>query len=219
MRPKYSHYYFDIDGTITDSSRSLATFCNDLNLRFNFGLPIVDIYDKVAVKRLMKTPTEALFENYGFPPEKFPMLMKIYGTEYSADEKYHSEIFPGIKDLLSDLRNSGDIRLNYLTHNFLTNVKRDLGEVFDLFCFGYSLNDLKRINGGKTEAIIHDLTKEKVRNKKNAVMVGDTTPDFLAAKISGCDFVAVNYGFGSWENRRELKVANNISELRGFLIG
>lgn len=219
MKPKYQIYYFDVDGTLTDSSVPLTTFCNDLNSKLKLGLPSVNPLDSVAVKRLMKTPMEALLETYGFPKGRISELMEIYRTEYSKDERYHAELFEGVPELLTDLSSMREVYLKYLTHNSLANVKRDLGEVFKKFQSGYDMESIDRFFcSTKAKALKADLKKHLHIHPKSAVMIGDTINDYLAAKSSGCDFVAVNYGFGTWEDRRELKVANTVKELRDFLI-
>lgn len=219
MKSRYFVYYFDIDGTLTDSAKSHALFCNDLNEEEGFNLRPVNLEEVFEVKNLMGTPMERLLLNYGFPSSEIPRLTAIYKNRFPEDSRYISKPFVGVEEILTDLI-SPKISLVYLTSNTLKNIKRDLGEkIFSMFDYGYDKESLDRnFSSSKGSAIHADLWQSHdMIDPRNAVVVGDTKGDYEASQLSGCDFIAVNYGWGEWSGRSDLKVAKNVSELRDFL--
>ena len=221
-------FIFDVDGTLTDTGKAHAIFCNDLNTAGNYGLPIVDPADPAAVKAILGTPMSTILRKYGFPEEETEYLDTIYSIRFKQNIRYASRPFEGVPELLAKLREL-EMTIVLLTSNTENNVKRDMGEKnFRLAdrCidrdfldnhFPKQPQDTKYSQKGA--AINHLIRREFDATIPNGcfTVIGDTTKDFEAAEHAQCRFIGVSYGWEIEPNDPRFPVANTVKELSNLL--
>ncbi len=101
------------------------------------------------------------------------------------------ELFPGVKEVLSRVREKYKLKVGLVTNTPKKNVHRilehfHLSGYFDVIVTG---DDVKR---GKPDAEIVIDACERLKTKpENVILVGDTESDFLAGKSAGCAVIGV----------------------------
>ena len=220
-------YIFDVDGTLTDTGRAHAIFCNDMNQEGKYGLRPVNPDDPTVVSQILGTPMSQLLRNYGFPEEDIEHLDGIYSVRFKQDPKYASQPFQGIPELLKRIKELDRV-LILLTSNTENNVKRDLGE--DNFNLADMCIDRTWIDhhfpvpedeegysqkGKAMEDILTHKFSEICHNAFTAI--GDTTKDYEGAALVGCRFIGVSYGWEINPNDKRFPVAHTVQELKHLL--
>jgi len=201
---------FDMDGTITDSKPGILK-----SMQYalkSFGVEIND---------------EEL-DSYSFflgPPlrDSFKVIKERFGLDISEEEavaKYReyyipkgmldNTVYPGVADLLKNLKDSGKIII--LATSKAEKYAREILEHFDLLkYFDFTAGaELDGRRSDKTEVILYALGHFDIisgEEKIKAVMIGDRWHDITGAKKSGIESVGVLYGYGS---REELAGADHI---------
>lgn len=225
----YQTILFDLDGTLTDSgpgivkgvSYSLKKFGIDETrqekLRKFIGPPLLDSYQMF----------------YGFDQKKAKEAVKYYREYYAQTGLYENNIYPGIEQLLSELKENGR-QLAVATSKpevFAKKIleKYGLAQYFDVIVGGH-------LDGSRTkkEEVIRDALQEcrkifleKNKNKREKdwdalkkVMIGDRFYDASGARENRIDIILVEYGYGEKEElEREgaIAIAKTVGDLRKLL--
>lgn len=187
--------FFDLDGTLTDPKEGI-TRCIQYSLE-RIGRPF--------------PPSDELIKYIG-PPLRwtFPDLLGTdeagltdaaihhYRQRYADVGLFENEVYAGIPELLSRLRDDG-FTLYVVTSKPTVYAERivrhfDLDEYFT----GVFGPDLDGRFDDKTELVRH-LLKELSIEPAKAVMIGDRASDITAGKANDVRTLGVTYGFGSPE--------------------
>jgi len=191
---------FDLDGTLTDSGEGIMN-CAILALE-HFGLPIPD---REELRTFVGPPLHESFIRYGVPADKTDEAIRVYRSRYVPIGAYENTPYPGIRELLEELKAQG--------HNLYVATSKpeemsvkilehfDLAKYFDRIC-GASL-DASRSTKEDVIAYLLDLCGRA----KSIVMVGDTRFDILGAKAHGIPAIGVSWGYGKVEDMAEAGAA------------
>ncbi|MGI5899989.1 MAG: HAD family hydrolase [Christensenellales bacterium] len=208
---------FDLDGTITDSGIGITK--SVLYALDFFGVPVGSLDE---LRPFIGPPLKDSFmELYGFSEEKAAQAIAKYREYFSVTGLYENELYPGIPELLKELKAAGKkVLLSTSKAEIFTNriIKHfGIAQFFD-FVAGSEL-DGRRTD--KAEIIAHALSGAKIADPSLAVMIGDRKHDIIGAKKHGMDSIGVLYGYGSLE---ELKAAGadetaaTVAELSDLLL-
>jgi len=200
--------FFDLDGTLTDSSEgileSLKYMMNKLSLR---------IPNETILASFIGPPLrDSLLTVYGLENEEAKIAETIY-REYFAEKGIHRLcVYPDIKKMLNEL--SSDYLLAVATSKPEIYAKQIVAEIglteyfFDIFGA-----DLDGQRAKKADVIAYALNK---LDTLEAVMIGDRKFDILGAKANNLSSIGVLYGFGSRDelvNAQADIVVDSVSEL------
>ncbi len=195
----FSHIFFDLDGTLTDSSEGiLNSFCYAIE---RMGLKKVE---RSELKKFIGPPLSYTFGTLlGLGEEGSAKAVTFYRQYFSKSGIFENAVYDGICDMLEELIKDGR-KLVVATSKPEVYAKRiiahfDLDKYFPLVC-GATLDDSR---SQKSDVIAYALRMAGV-SPENAVMVGDRAHDVIGAKANGMKSVGVLYGFG---DRRELEQA------------
>lgn len=180
---------FDLDGTLTDSGEGIIN-CAILALE-HFGLPIPS---REALRVFVGPPLHETFLKHGVPADQTDEAIRIYRSRYIPIGKFENTPYPGIRELLEQLKASGHklfvatskpeaMSIEILEHF-------DLAKYFDQIC-GATMDTSR----SSKEAVIEYLLQYNGRTD-NMVMVGDTKFDILGAKAHGIPAIGVSWGYG-----------------------
>lgn len=208
---KYKCAIFDLDGTIMDTSLGVL---NSVNYTINkMGLKELT---EDELRTFIGPPIQNSFKNkYSLDRDRTNEAATMFRNIYKQNFLYDANIFLGIEDLLSYLKNK-----NILT--MVATYKREdytfmLMEYFGLDkCFNYIKGSDMEGKLTKTD-IVNLCIKESNCTKEEIVLIGDTMYDALGAKEAGVDFIAVTYGFGFKKNDKvegSTHICDSVIELK-----
>ncbi len=194
------NYFFDLDGTLTDSADGIIN--SVIYALKKFG---IEETDRKALRSFVGPPLKDSFaERYGFSPEKAEEALLCFRERFTSIGIFENSLYPGIPEVLSALRERGD-RVILATSKPEVFAKRildhfDLTRYFDHIC-GANLDESNRVE--KDEVLQYALEKSGA-DPADSYMIGDRRYDMEAGRKLGLSTVGVLYGYGS---RGELEAA------------
>lgn len=185
-----SAIFFDLDGTLVDSSIGIH---NGFTYTFEqLGVPSPDAK---TIRSFMGPPLETSFASC-LSPDQIELAIQLYRSYYKEKGVYEAQLFPQIKDLLTELAQQYPL---YITTTKNTPTAIDMTSNFgiDHFfdgIFGSSPQTLHKADVIRQALTAHNLAPE------NVVIVGDTKYDMIGAQETGIKKLAVTWGFGDVED-------------------
>lgn len=207
---------FDLDGTLTDpmegicksAARGLAHFGIEADyhdLTFFIGPPLMDTYR----------------QHYGMSEEQAREAVAAFREYFQPVGIYENEIYPGIEDMLKELREKG----------FFLAMATSKPEVFaDIVLRHFHIREHIQVLAGatmdegrtnKAEVLAYALEQMQIPDLSQAVMVGDRCYDVEGARAMGIDSIGVLYGYGSREELEQAgatRIAESVEELKQILL-
>lgn len=208
---------FDFDGTIADTSASIISTATRVLADWGIEGPALE-----RVGELIGPPFPQAFEQvFGLTHEDAVEVTRRYRSIYTHLGPEAWPAFPGIVDLLGELRDAGR-KLAIASSKRTSLVMRGLRDngIDTLFCTvcAKDTDELLTKEGAIAQAIA-----DVGASTDDAVMVGDRHHDVEAARACGVPCVGVLYG--KTAPRSELVdagaacVAQTVEELRKILLG
>ncbi len=188
----YDAVIFDFDGTICDTGigiKKSAKYALDA-----FNIPCGDWQE---LDFFIGPPLLITFqEKYNQTVAQADELVKKYRERYTNTGLYESELYDGIKNLLSNLKSDG-IKIGIASskpHKYVVELleKFDILKYFDSVC-GVSFN----ADCESKQSVIARCVKELETEPVNTIMVGDRSYDIDGARANMLDTVGVLWGYGN----------------------
>ena len=210
---------FDFDGTLADTGSGItksAQYALD-----QMGWPH---YETDRLGFFVGPPLNDSFMRLGMNEEEALRAVALFRERYAARGKLEFEIYPGIPELLRQMKEVG-MRLGMATSKPETFAREIAGHGGFLNWFDYisgnSMNDEERVSS-KADRIRDVLEKSGCLDQRDhVIMVGDRKFDIAGAKEYGVRAVGVAYGYG---DRKELEEAgaerifDTVEELSDYLL-
>jgi len=206
---------FDFDGTLIDSAPDLANSINFmLQTLYNKHFEAKDIYKWIGngAQTLVQRALEAAGEDLN----EIPRALEVFLHHYQVHLCDETILFDGVKEVLSKLKSNG-YKIALVTNKPQKLIepilnKFDLQEYFALILGAESCKEKKP----SPEPLLCCL-KEFGLQPSEAVMIGDSKNDLLAAKRAGIDAVGVSYGYDQGEVLSSFDPICIISQVRELL--
>ena len=196
---KYNVIAFDLDGTLTNPERGLlcafvycfkkcgVTYESRESLKKYIGPPLYDEWQK----------------DFGWTFNEASAAIEVFREYYNIYGWWDNEVYPGIEELLSELKRRGK-KLVVATSKPEETAKKvlrlfGLDKYFD-YIAGASMNGSEDLKWQILTRALNNVGAEK----SSSILVGDRKYDAEGAKISGIDSLGVLWGHGS---REELSAA------------
>lgn len=212
---KYKCLFFDLDGTLTDSSEGIIN-----SIIYALEKMNVDIKDKAILKKFVGPPLMDSYKKYyGFNQEEAELGLKLFREYFSVKGIFENRLFDGIYDLLEQLYNAG-VELVLATSKPDVYAEQIL-EHFGIkkFFTHVSACPMEEADTTKLDIIKGALKMTSVKNKEEILMIGDTFLDVNGAKECGLDSIGVLYGTdGPEELKVATYIAKDVEELKNILI-
>lgn len=212
----YKNILFDFDGTVFDTVKGIERSVKYALDKNGIVLPVN------SFRRFAGPPFKVIFkEKYGFDDELIVKIIEAFREDYLPYGIYESSPFPGIAELLDELRRNG-FKLAIATLKPRT-MAVELLERSGL----YGKFDV--ISGQIAEGI-ETLTKaEIVRGAmdmlgaapEETVLVGDTKYDVVGGHEAGLKVIGVRYGYaesGELENAGADIIAETLDDLKKLFL-
>ena len=210
---------FDLDGTLSDSAPGI-TRCVQYALEKEFGI----IRKPEELIEFVGPPLKEQFMLYtGCNDEMGERAVDRYRERYRPVGIFENSLYPGIPELLLQLRNEGfrialsSSKPEEFCHQILETF--EIAQYFDVVC-GSDMEGRHTDKAEVVEEVLHRLGMENRREE--VVLVGDRKYDIIGGKQRGVGTIGVSYGYGS---REELElewpdcIVDTVTELRNVLIG
>ncbi len=204
---------FDLDGTLTDSGEGIMKSAVFALSHYGIAEP-----PETVLRTIVGPPLSETFARLGVPQDKVEEAIKIYRSRYIPIGRFENHPYPGIRELLEDLRERGHklyvatSKPEWMSIEILQHF--DLAKYFHMICG--AATDLSR---NSKEAVIAHLL-EQCGTQENAVMVGDTAYDVIGAKAHGIPCIGVSWGYGKveeMENAGAVAIAYTMEQLYELL--
>lgn len=213
---QYQYILFDLDGTLTDPKEGITK-------SFQFALQSFGIVEHT--ENLLKVIGPPLIDSfkdfYGFTNKQAQEAVKKYRQRFESIGLYENALYPGVKEMLSDLKKHGK-KIALATskpQKFAIEILKhfEIVSYFDV-TVGSEL-DGKRSE--KSEVIGEVLRQFSWPPKESVLMIGDRKYDILGGRKCGVDTVGVTFGYaepGEFESVRPKYIINSMKALHLFLL-
>lgn len=227
---KYEYVLFDLDGTLTDPALGITN--SVMYALKKFG---ISVSDRSELFRFIGPPLMYSFKTYyGFDDEKAKLAIDYYRDRFADGGKFENEVYPGIAELLAELRSAGSriILATSKPEEFSVEILEhfDLLKYFD-FVAGNTLDEARPEKRQVIEHILNSVPdiRRTLRTAEGrpaletcgTVMVGDRCYDVTGAAEFGIPTVGVLFGYGTKAELEEAgaaETAASVSALRRLLL-
>ena len=197
---KYTHLFFDLDGTLTESGPGIMN-CVKYALE-KFG---INESDTEKLKRFIGPPlVNSFMDFYNFSESDAREAMRIYRERFGTIGIFENAVYSGIPETLQKLKDSGK-KLYVATSKPEIYVPRILDH-FDLSKYFENAegSDIEETRSNKALVIKYVIEKnglEEEAKTNKIVMIGDRKHDIIGAKKNSLESIGCLWGYGS---RKEL---------------
>lgn len=215
MRP-YDIVLWDLDGTIMDSAEGIY-----LSFEHTFAEMGLVAPDRSELRRFLGPHLLYTFgELLGFTPENTRRAIDIYREQYHAVGAFAGEPYPGVVDLVDEVRRAGVTTAlatsKALTASRLVTQHFDLDRLFDIYGCATD-DDERKTKADVLEFVLNELDDRGLSSDR-IVLVGDRIHDVEGAQEFGMDCVLVEWGYGSPEEfATATESVATVDDLRQFL--
>lgn len=189
----YDVVLFDLDGTLTDSKVGITKSVQYALSKFNIREDNLDNLESFIGPPL----SESFQKHYGFEPSQAQDAVDFYREYFSTSGMYENVVYPGIPDLLADLKSKRKELI--VATSKPTVFANQILNTFNLYQYFTTVvgSHLDGTRTSKTEIIAHALSTLGKPKENSSVMVGDREHDIIGAQGNAIDSIAVTYGYGS----------------------
>ncbi|EOL48735.1 HAD hydrolase, family IA [Enterococcus phoeniculicola] len=182
--------FFDLDGTLIDSSEGIFSSILFAAERLNLEYPNSEL-----LRKFIGPPLKTSFEKYlGLDEKSANKAVHAYREYYAKKGMYQIKPYDGIKEVLEALSIEKNVYIaTSKPEIFAKEILEYLG--FSDYFVGIYGADLDGKRSEKSEVISHVLSRHP--EIKQAVMIGDRKHDMVGGKRNNLATLGVLYGFGS----------------------
>lgn len=206
--------FFDLDGTLTDSGEGIIN-CAAMTLE-RFGLPVPS---RQEMGVFVGPPLDKTFIEFGVPADRTDEAIRIFRSRYVTVGKFENFPYPGISELLQNLKNAGHRLFVATSKPEVTALEVlehfQLSQYFEFIC-GATLDGTR---SHKEDVLRYLLTQ--VDGVENTVMVGDTKYDVIGAKHHNIPAIGVAWGYGKVQDMQDagaVAIAQTVGDLEKMLM-
>jgi len=211
---------FDFDGTLIDSVPDLAMAVNDMLTQLEketFSEDIIRSWvgngAQTLVQRALEGNTDALQITQ---TAEFVNALDIFLASYDKNICEETKVYPHVITTLTTLKQM-DYTMAIVTNKpqkFIEPILESLQmeSFFDYFIGGDALPEKKP----HPTPLLHVCNIFGI-DREDAVMVGDSKNDILAAKAAGMHSIGVTYGYNYGENIQDYKPDATVDEFNEIL--
>jgi phosphoglycolate phosphatase len=213
-RTAYSLIVFDWDGTLMDSTAGITVAIQEAARDMGLPVPAREAASHVIGLGLHDSLRGAV---PSLPVEKYGDFVALYRKHFNAQQETMA-LFPGVRELLEDLR-ARTFRLAVATGKSRRGLDHAL-QATGLARYFSASRCADETSPKPHPAMLLELMRDFGLEKRELLMIGDTSHDLGMAKNAGVDAVAVGYGahpvesLHAWQPRA---CVNSVRELQEWL--
>ncbi len=213
---KYKNIIFDLDGTLSNSEKSILT-----TLRLTFDEMGVSPPPKDILMKFIGPPLKDSYIKYcRFTDEQASDGLRIYQKYYALYGRDLNELYPDIPRLLQTLKFHGASL--YVATSKEQEAAKYVLQKLSVSHFFDGIYGANHDNSLSAKAdILRVLIATERLSPEDCVLIGDTIFDINGASQCNIDCIAVSYGFNTYEELRNAGakiVAGSVKELQQLLL-
>ena len=196
---QYSHAFFDLDGTLTNSAPGIPHSVQYALRKFGITPP-----PEEELTVFVGPPLVQSFSKYfGMDTEQSLLAVDYYREYYRAKGMLENEVYDGIPTLLEELNARGIVCVlaTCKPYEFAEKILAHFG--LDKYFAFVSGPEMDGRRGEKHEVIAHAIEQMSIPDPRQILMIGDRDNDVLGAAHHAIDCAGVLWGFGSREELQE----------------
>lgn len=207
--------FFDLDGTLTDSSEGILNGFEYTLAHFN-----IKVENRKALERFIgPSLADSFKEEYHFDEKQTEIAINKYREYYATKGLKENKLYEGIKELIMELSKSKNIILATAKPQvFSEQIIENFGiKKYFKFISGSTLDGSR---GRKADIISYAINNLEPINIEECIMVGDRKHDIEGAKENNMRSIGVTYGFGTEEELKKAGadyIAHNVEELKNII--
>ena len=199
---EYEFIFFDFDGTLVDTTNGTMQSALYALKKFNIDASQEENIGKSFSGIILKDK----FKEYGLNDNEANKAVEYYREYQSTSTITCNEIYPGIEEILSKLKEKNK-KIIIVTGKLEETTKKILDylnilKYFDLVVGATS--DNSRVT--KKEIMAYAISQYENLDFNKAIMIGDRPTDIKAGISYNMDTIGVLYGMGSKESFENLDV-------------
>lgn len=211
----YRYVLFDFDGTVFDTLEGITKSVRYAINKVGMDAPLSEL------KCFAGPPLLEMFEErFGFTPEEASQAVRDFRERYVPIGVYESRVFPGVKELLRELRAAG------IVTGIATSKPQHLAE--ELLGREKMIGLFDVISGSAPD--VRNESKQQVTQRamdflgaaaEETVLVGDTKYDVAGAHKCGIKCIGVGYGYaaeGELEAAGVDYIAADVDEIKNIVL-
>jgi phosphoglycolate phosphatase len=184
-------YIFDMDGTLINSSITIAN-------AINFVRKKIDL-EPMDVNHIIKKINDQTIHpaRYFYGLNEFESRHESWFQEYySKNHKQELVLYDGVKNLLIDLKEKGAL-LAIATNAYKASAIESLRflKIYDIFDSIACYDEVKM--GKPHPDMLYKILDELDISNNNSIFIGDGNRDKIAAQRADIDYIMVNWGFSN----------------------
>ncbi|MFP3043279.1 HAD family hydrolase [Treponema primitia] len=189
---------FDLDGTLVDTIGDIAASMNHALEEGGFPSLTRESYAKIVGNGLKNLATQAL-PSSARDEKTVDTVYRSAVTYYRDHPADLSRPYPGIPDLVAELRGKSDRR--FVTKTAVLSNKADsitqlvIGKLFPPYAFDLVMGERPNLPRKPDPATTWELITELDASPRETLFVGDSEVDVTTARAAECSFLGVSWGF------------------------
>jgi phosphoglycolate phosphatase len=204
---KKNFIIFDMDGTLVNSSITIANAIN--YVRKNLGFEPMD-EEKILrqVNDHSINPAQVFYHAKAFDADH----ERWFAEYYTKNHDKELILYAGIKEMLENLKAKG-YKLSVATNAYRSSTLESLGylEILELFDAIGCYDDVPE--GKPAPDMLYKVLDELEGSVEESIFIGDGPRDEMAAKRAGIDYIMVDWGFTEHSD-----AVCTVDELKGLLL-
>jgi phosphoglycolate phosphatase len=211
----FQHIFFDLDGTITDSSLGITNAI--MYARKKWGMPPgtnADYY------KFIGPPMPESFEQFwGMSHADALAFLDDYREYFSTVGLFENQVYPGMPELFQALKAAG--RHLYIATTKPTEFSQRIADKFGFSRYFDMISGAGMADQNSKYLVIENARRACSVPMENAVMVGDKLHDVEGAHAHHIPCIGVTYGFGGREELTDAGadyLVDTVAQLQALLL-
>lgn len=212
---KYKSIFFDLDGTLTDPAPGITNAI--IYARKKWGLEPGTNED--YYKFIGPSMPQSFEEFWGFSHEDAVEFLKTYREYFGTVGLFENEVYPGIPQLLKNLKEQG-CRL-FIATTKPTGFSVRIAEKFGFAEYFEMISGAGEFSENTKFTVIRNAKDACAVDMSSAIMVGDRLYDVEGAHEHSIPCIGVTYGYGSRREHEEAVadfIVDSVEELSALLL-
>lgn len=212
---RYAAVLFDWDGTVMDSTYSIASSIQLASADLELPVPSIQQASWVIGLSLESALYRAVPD---LTTEQMPLFLERYRYHFMQRDP-HIKLFDGILPFMGELRGR-QIALGVATGKSRQGLDRVLQQV-NLSTFFDATRCADETRSKPDPEMLHQLLAELMLEPEQVLMVGDTVHDIHMAANAGMDSVAVTYGAHDPQTLAKAEptvMVDNVAQMRDWVL-